>query len=190
MSDLVIRDPRTQVGADVTDSGRLKTYSVSEGEALHENEDNKQAYIMELPAVILGAAWVWAAIKNTDDSDLIVARVVLWTVSNKSNDWISAYTRGAFTYASNGTSATPACCNSGGALSASGSFYYNDAVGDMTTITAGQSCGSILATTTPTEFKIEPRWVVPKNQTWYLKSELANDNTYQGWIEFYYHNIS
>ena len=37
------------------------------------------------------------------------------------------------------------------------------------------------------EFLIESKWIVPKNQTWYLKSELANDNTYRGWVEFHYH---
>lgn len=187
MSDGVIRDPVTGVGVGVTSNQMLKTHAMTVSEAHHENESHNRAYIMELPAVVLGAAWVWAAIKNTDDLDLIIARAVLWTVQNKSNDWVSAYTRGAFTYSANGTSATPANCNSGGALSASGSFYYNDAVGDLATIVAGQSCGSILATTTPKVFEIASYWVVPKNQTWYLKSELANDNTYRGWIELFYH---
>lgn len=184
----IIRDPVSGTGARVTEAGKLKTYSTVETEALHYNETDKAAYIMELPAVVLGSNWVWAVIKNTDDNDLIVARVVLWTVTNKSNDWISAYTRGAFTYSANGTAATPSCANSGGALSASGTFYYNDAVGDLATITAGQSCGSILATTTPSVFEITSKWVIPKNQVWYLKSELANDNTYRGWVEFYFHN--
>lgn len=184
-----IRDPVTQVGAGVTSTGRLKTYSVIESEAHHENEKNKQAYIMNLPAVILGAAWVWAAIKNTADEDLVVIRAVLWTATNKSNDFVSAYTRGSFTYSANGTEATPANANSGGALSAEGTFYYNDAGGDLATITAGQECGSILATETPQEFSIKPLWIVPRNQVFYLKSELANDNTYKGWIEFIYHNI-
>ncbi|KKN26615.1 hypothetical protein LCGC14_0873080, partial [marine sediment metagenome] len=128
----VIRDPQTGRGASVTENFMLKVYAVEETEAYHENEAHQTAYVMELPAVVLGGAWVWAVVKNTDDRDLIVARCVLWTVTNKSNDFVSAYTRGAFTYASNGTVATPANCNSGGALSASGSFYYNDAVGDIT----------------------------------------------------------
>jgi len=183
----VIRDPSTHNGMIVDSEGRAQVEAKTVCSSQESNQHHKSAYIMQLPAVVLGSSWVWAAIKNTEDEDMTITRVVLWTASNKSNDWIGAYTRGAFTYASNGTSATPACCNSGGALSASGSFYYNDSVGDMSTITAGQSCGSILATTTPTEFKINAHWVVPKNQTWYLKSELANDNTYMGWVEFYYH---
>ena len=185
-----IRDPTTGVAAKVYGAGntkRLFTSSMVHNSAMVENLEHKSAYVMELPAVVLGSNWVWAAIKNTADEDLIVTRCVLWTVTSKSNDWVAAYTRGAFTYGSNGTAATPACCNSAGALSASGSFYYNDAVGDMTTITAGQACGKLLITSTPQEFKIDSYWVVPKNQTWYLKSELANDNTYQGWIEFFYH---
>lgn len=186
----VIRDPGTHNGANVTSTGKLETYGVAESEEMHENEANKHAYVMNLPAVILGAAWIWAVIKNSEDNDLVVSRVMLWTSVNKSNDFMCAFTRGTFTYASNGTQAVPASCNSGGALSApAGDFYYNDAVGDMTTIGAGQECGSILATTTPTVFDISAKWVVPKNQVFYLKSELANDNTYKGWIEFYYHNI-
>ena len=182
-----IRDPESQRGIRVTTEFRAtvesKTFAASE----LSNIDHKDAYVMELPAVTLTAAWVWAAIKNTADTEVIITRCVLWTVVNKSNDWVAAYTRGAFTYSANGTVATPANCNSGGALSAEGSFYYNDGVGDLATITAGQSCGSILVTAAPQEFVIESKWIVPKNQTWYLKSELANDNTYQGWIEFHYH---
>ena len=182
-----IRDPNTRRGAEVTPGGRLKTFAVTETEGLHENEDNQQAYIMNLPAVILGSNWIWAVVKNTEDADLVVSNVKLWTVTNKSNDWIGAYTRGTFAYSANGTVATPASCNSGGALSAGGVFYYNDAVGDLATIGAGQQCGALLAITTPQDFSIKANWVVPKNQVFYLKSELANDNTYQGYIEFYYH---
>jgi hypothetical protein len=186
----IVRDPSTNTGMNVDSEGRGQVESKMVVAAAEANKNHNAAYVMELPAVILGSNWIWAVIKNTDDDDLHIVRCVLWTTTSKSNDWVAAYTRGAFTYASNGTAATPSCCNSGGALSATGSFYYNDAVGDMTTITAGQSCGSILVTTTPQEFKIESGWVVPKNQTWYLKSELANDNTYRGWIEFFYHNGS
>ena len=186
----IIRDPVTGVGATVygpSGTKRLFTSSMVHEAPLIENLENRQSYVMNLPAVVLGSNWVWAAIVNTADEDLIIDRVVLWTATNKSNDFVAAYTRGAFSYTANGTSATPSCCNSAGALSASGTFYYNDAVGDMATITAGQECGAILATSTPQEFRVGARWIVPKNQTWYLKSELANDNTYKGWVEFYYH---
>ncbi len=184
----VIRDPNTQRGMEVDSEGRGQTESKTFTASQETNHNHKTAYVMELPAATLTAAWVWAALKNTDDLEMHITSVVLWTTVNKSNDWVSAYTRGAFTYAANGTSVSPANCNSGGALGASGSFYYNDGVGDLTTITAGQSCGSILVTTTPTRFRVDSEWVVPKNQTWYLKSELANDNTYRGWIEFFIHN--
>ena len=174
--------------AGVSTTGLLQAEVKTHSDAFYENLNNKSAYIMELPAVILGSSWVWAAIKNTDDKDLVIVRCVLWVATAKSGDFVSAYTRGTFTYATNGTSATPSQCNSGTALSASGSFYYNDAVGDMTTIGAGQACGTVLLNTAPQEFCVTARWVVPKNQTWYLKSELSNDNTYKGYIEFYYHN--
>ena len=182
-----IRDPVTGIGMKVDEEQRAHVESKAFVASELSNIDHKDAYVMELPAVVLGSNWVWAAIKNTADTEIIVVRCVLWTVTNKSNDWVSGYTRGAFTYSANGTSADPANCNSGGALSAEGSFYYNDAGGDLATIVAGQSCGSILLTTTPKEFEIESKWIIPKNQTFYLKSELANDNTYRGWIEFHYH---
>jgi len=186
---MIVRDPSAGYGVKVNSQGMGYVEARTLPFAHETNISQKNSYVMELPAVILGSNWIWAAIKNTDDSDMVIERCVLWTSTSKSNDWVSAYTRGAFTYAANGTAATPSCCNSGGALSASGSFYYNDAVGDMTTITAGQSCGSILVINTPLEFRLSSGWVVPKNQTWYLKSELANDNTYRGWIEFYYHSV-
>ena len=185
-----IRDPVTGIGATVfgpDTTKRLFTSSMVHDSAFVENQENKQTYVMNLPAVILGSNWIWAVIKNTNDLDLIVERCVLWTSTIKSNDFVAAYTRGVFTYSANGTVAVPAQCNSGGALNAEGSFYYNDAVGDLATITAGQECGAILVTSTPQEFCIKSRWIVPKNQVFYLKSELANDNTYKGWIEFYYH---
>jgi len=188
-----VRDPVTQTAATVYGAGTTKRiYTSSEVHAtpLVENIENKSAYVMNLPAVVLTSNWIWAVIKNTDDYDLIVERCMLWTATSKSNDFVGAYTRGAFTYAANGTAATPACCNSGGALSATGSFYYNDAVGSITTVTAGQQCGSLLVTSTPQVFGIDSNWIVPKNQVFYLQSELANDNTYRGWIEFYYHKHS
>ena len=182
-----IRDPKTGLGMDVSSEARGLVESKGFAASELSNIDHKDAYVMELPAVVLTSNWVWAAIKNTADVELIIVRCVLWTVTAKSNDWVAAYTRGAFTYSANGTSSTPANCNSGGALSAEGSFYYNDGGGDLATITAGQSCGSILLNTTPQEFVIESKWIIPKNQVFYLKSELANDNTYRGWIEFHYH---
>lgn len=185
-----IRDPVTQVGATVFGPGKTKrlfTSSMVHKTPFVENLENQQAYVMNLPAVVLGSNWVWAVIKNTNDLDLIVERCVLWTATSKSNDFVAAYTRGAFTYSANGTATTPSQCNSGGALNASVTAYYNDAVGDLATITAGQECGAILVTSTPQEFKIGSHWVIPKNQIFYLKSELANDNTYKGWIEFYFH---
>lgn len=182
-----IRDPETQRGMKVSSEFRALMESKAFAASELSNIDHKDAYVKELPAVVLGSNWVWAVIKNTADVELIVVRCVLWTTVAKPDDWVAAYTRGAFTYSANGTSVTPANCNSGGALSAEGDFYCNDAVGDLATITAGQSCGSILLNTTPQVFEIESKWIVPKNQTWYLKSELANDNTYRGWIEFHYH---
>ncbi len=183
-----IRDANTQRSMDVDNEGRAQVEAKTFTASQETNHSHKTSYVMALPAVTLTAAWIWAAIKNTDDNELHITSVVLWVPTNKSNDWVSAYTRGSFTYSANGTSATPANCNSGGALGASGSFYYNDGGGDMATIVVGQACGAILITTTPQRFYIDSQWIVPKNQTWYLKSELANDNAYQGWIEFYYHN--
>ena len=188
-----IRDPVTQTGATVYGAGttkRLYTSSEVHSTAFVENIENKHAYVMNLPAVVLTSNWIWAVIKNTADEDMVIERCVLWTKDSKAGDFVGAYTRGAFTYAANGTPATPASCNSGGALSASGSFYYNDAVGSITTVTAGQQCQSILLTSTPQEFSSSGAWVVPKNQVWYLQSELENDNTYKGWIEFHYHKHS
>lgn len=184
-----IRDPSTQKGMGVNSDGRGLVQARIHDDALDENIEHGRAFILDLPAVVLGSNWVWAVIKNNNDLDLVIAKAVLWTASNKDNDIIGAYTRGAFAYSANGTVATAAQLNAGKALPGTNdlTLYYNDAVGDLATITAGQTAGKILARTTPQTLEVRGRWIIPKDQVFYLKSELANDNTYTGYIEMYYH---
>lgn len=185
-----IRDPVTQVGMRVSSEGLGQVEAKQHEDAFEENIEHGRAFILDLPAVVLGSNWVWCAIKNNNDLDLVIAETHVWTATNKDNDIVGAYTRGTFTYSANGTVAVASQLNAGKALPGTGdlTLYYNDAVGDLATIGAGQIAGKILARTTPQELKVCGRWVIPKDQVFYLKSELANDNTYTGYICMYFHN--
>lgn len=185
-----LRDPVTGIGMRVDSQGKGQVEAKIHEDAFDENLDHGRAFVLDLPAVVLGGAWVWTAIKNNNDLDLVIAEAVIWTTENKLGDFIAAYTRGAFAYSANGTVAVAAQLNGGRALPGTGdlTLYYNDAVGDLATITAGQSAGKIWARTTPQALKVCGSWVIPKDQVFYLKSELANDNTYAGYICMYFHN--
>lgn len=185
-----LRDPLTGAGMRVSPEGLGQVEAKIHEDAFEENIVHGRAFILDLPAVVLGSNWVWAVIKNNNDLDLVISEVHLWVASNKANDIVGAYTRGTFTYSANGTVAVAAQLNAGKALPGTGdlTLYYNDAVGDLATIGAGQSAGKILARTTPQELTVCGRWVIPKDQVFYLKSELANDNTYTGYICMHFHN--
>ena len=186
----VIRDPVSQVGMHVDEEGKGLVEAKTHEDAFEENLEHNRAFVLDLPAVVLGSNWVWAVIKNNNDLDLVIAKAVLWVKDNKDADIVAAYTRGAFAYSANGTVAVAAQLNGGAALPGTGdlTLYYNDAVGDLATITAGQSAGKILARDYPQELCQCGRWIIPKDQVFYLKSELANDNTYTGYIMMYFHN--
>ena len=185
-----IRDPVTGDGMRVDSQGKGQVEAKVHEDAFDENIDHGRAFILDLPKVALGDAWVWAVVKNNNDLDLVIAEVVLWAAEDKSDYNIEAYTRGAFTYSANGTVATAAQLNGGKALPGTGdlTLYYNDGVGDLATITAGQVAGKILARTTPQELKVCGSWVIPKDQVFYLKAASAAGGSMTGYIAMYFHN--
>jgi len=116
MADGVIRDPVTGTGMRVDSEGKGQVEAKIQDESFSENVESGRAFILDLPAVILGSNWVWCVIKNNSDLDLVITKAVIWVATNKSNDIVAAYTRGTFAYAANGTVAIAAQLNGGKAL--------------------------------------------------------------------------
>jgi hypothetical protein len=173
--------------AKVTDEGFLRTYAVNESEQLHVNEVEEEAYTMDIDGVQTDGANYWlAVIKNTSDSDMIITSITGFVPSFSNTQIYEAYVGSTFTYASNGTAVVPTNCNAGSGHSATGEFYVNDGGGNITTIVAGSIVGRFIFTTTATKWEKLSGWIIPKNGTFMLWSNLAEKLT--GYISFYYHD--
>lgn len=171
----------------VNSSGKLKTYSVTETEQLHVNEDAEETYTMDLDGIQPDGANYWVAvIKNTSDKNLVVTSLTGWVSSFKNDQIYEVYTGGTLTYATNGTAVVPANCNSGSGETATGDFYVNDGAGNITTVVTGDINGRFIFTTTPTKWEKTSGWILRKNQTWMLWTNLAEKLT--GYVSFYYHD--
>ena len=172
--------------AKVTDAGFVKTASIMEPMQLHTNIEHEETYTMDIDGVQPDAANYWVAIiKNTSDANMIITSVTGWVSSFSNTQIYEAYVGGTFTYATNGTAVVPANVNSGSGHSATGDFYVNDGTDNITTVVTGRIAGRFIFTTTPIKWEKFSGWVIPKNGTFMLWSNLAEKLT--GYISFYYH---
>ena len=169
---------------------QLHVYAASEELQEHTNDVEGEAYTMDIDNVTLSSSYYLLALKNTHDKDLIVTSVTLWVAEFKDGTIIEASIGGTFTYAAGGTVVVPANLNAGSGKAAEGSFYVNDgAATDISTITAGAIAGRYVFDTKPRKWAKGSGWVIPKNQCFFLKNDAANDNTWRGYLSFFYHDI-
>ena len=153
----------------------------------HANHAHGTAYTMDIDGIQTDGASYWLAIiKNTDDDDLIITSITGWVPSFSNTQIYEAYIGGTFTYAANGTAVVPANCNAGSGKTATGSFYVNDASGNITTVVAGSLAGRYIFGAEASRWEKKSGWIIPKNQCFMLWSDLAEKLT--GYISFFYHN--
>ena len=180
-----INDPNG-TPAIVTDEGLLRTYAVNEPGQLHVNYAEQETYTMDIDGIQTDGANYWLAIiKNTSETEMVVSSITGFVSSFSNTQIYEAYVGGTLTYASNGTAVVPTNCNAGSAHTATGEFYVNDGGGNITTVVTGNVAGRFIFTTTPTKWEKISGWIIPKNGTFMLWSNLAEKLT--GYISFYYH---
>lgn len=174
--------------AKVTAKGRLVTYAVAHSQDFIEALEG-DAYVMDIDAVAVNGAEHLAVIKNTDDRDLVVTSVTLWMATFKDTTYLEVKLNETLTYAAGGTAVTPTNLKSGIAGGADGSFYTIAAAGTDITTFGGTAVfgGRFIFTTTPLKWEKNSGWIIPKNQVFSLYNN-GNDNTYNGYISFYYRN--
>ena len=167
-------------GGNVRKSGR---------QSYHTNHAHGDCYTMDIDGIQPDSTDYWLAIiKNSDDKDLIITSITGWVSSFENTQIYEACIGGTFTYASNGTAVVPCNLNAGSGKTASGDFYVNDGGGNITTVVAGSIAGRHIFTTTPGRWVKNSGWVIPKNQCFMLRSNIAEKLT--GYISFYYHDAS
>lgn len=179
-----INDPNG-TPALVNSAGKLKTYSVTESEGLHVNEDEKQAYTVMVDVTTASTDDDFFYIKNTSDDDLIVSKIEGWC--DDANQEISVYLGGTDAGTAAGDALVPANLNAG-----SGNTADADCTQDATdlAITGGRVVRLLKFPTTAlerAEFNFEATgFILPKNQRLHMQAALAGLINLN--ITFYYHS--
>ncbi len=181
-----IRDPNTKDAAKITPRGLLRTYAVIEVEQLYVNENEEEAYTMDLDNVVIDADGSYlVSIQSASDKMLVVTSINLWQAQSKDDSNLEIYLGG--TLASAGTAVvTPTNCNAGSGHAAEGTFYVNDNAGNMTVTTTGIICGRHKFTANFIKWNKRSGWILPKNSV--MNIIASKDNTFRGYISFYYHD--
>jgi len=182
-----IRDPSTGKAMEVNNEGQAQVEALSRNEQMHAALDHQRAFTMDIDGVLVSSSYYIAAIKNTDDKKLVIDKVVLWVATFKEASIVEASVGGTFVYAAGGTAVVPSNVDAESGKTATGSFYVNDgAATDISTIVAGDITGRFLFTTTPLIWEKLSGWILPKNGCFFLKHDVANDNTFNGYISMHY----
>ena len=169
--------------AHVTDDGQLETYSVTESESLHVNEDNQEAYCALVDVTPGTTDDDFFYLKNLSDHDLVITKIEGWCAD--ANQEISVVLGATDAGTDAGDDVIPANENAG-----SGNTADVDCTQDATdlAITGGRVVRILKFPTTALEratFKWPEGLILPKNQRLHLQAALAgliNLNVF-----FYFH---
>jgi len=174
--------------ADVNSKGQLLTASKSFSED-HDAAIDGEAYTMDIDAVGVNGSEHLCVIKNNHSTkSLIITSILLWVATYKDTTFLEARLNETFTYDANGTAIVPTNLKSGKVGGAQGDFYVIAAAGTDITTFGGTAvvAGRCIFTTTPYKWVKASNWIVPPAQVFSLYND-SNDNTYSGYISFYYH---
>lgn len=173
--------------ADVTDQGELKVIGAAEqpeGVVAAKGE----AYTFDIDAVGVNGAEHLCVLKNGHSTKfLIVTSVTLWVATYKSTTFLEVRLNETFTYAAEGDAIIPTNLISGKVGGALGDFYAIAAAGTDITTFGGTAmiAGRNIFTTTSSHWEKGSGWHIPPGQVFSLWNN-GNDNTYSGYISFYY----
>lgn len=177
----------TQRGLKIDDENMAHVLATCASVQHHVNDAHGEAYTMDIDAVTLnGAGEYFAVMKNTDDLDMHITSVTLFMPEFSDTAIVEAYIGGTFAYSANGNAVVPTNMNAGSGNTATGTFYKNDGVGDLATITQGNIAGRYMFDRVSMKWEKSTHWVVPKNTCFMLICEKAQ--RIAGYISFYYHN--
>ncbi len=174
--------------ADVDADGRLKTSSATYNED-HSAALEGEGYVLDLDGVATNGAEHIFVIKNGHSTmNLVVTSITIWVAAFKDTTYVEANLNETFTYAAGGNAVVPVNLRSGKAGGAQGDFYTIAAGGTDITTFGGSATkgGRFIFTTTPLKWAKRSGWLIPPNEVFSLYDE-GNDNTFRGYVSFYYH---
>ena len=168
----------------VTSEGRAKTYSVTESEALHVNEEERKCFSVLVDVTSASTDDDFFYLKNNDDEDLIIYRIEGWCDDASQEIKILLGATDAGTDA--GDALTPVSLKAG-----SGQVADVDCTQDATdlAITGGSAVDLLKFHVTPL---LLGRWeypdglIVPKNTRLHMEAALAGLINLN--IFFYFHD--
>lgn len=169
--------------AKVTDGGKLETYSVTESEGLHVNEEERLTFSALVDVTTATTDDDFFYLQNTSDKDLIITRVEGWC--DDANQEIKVVL-GAV---DDGTGAGDAIVP--GNMNASGNIADCVCTQDATdlAITGGTVVSLLKFPVTPlerAEFVFPEGIILPKNQRLHMEAALAG--LINMGVYFYYHD--
>jgi len=181
---MIQNDPLTGNAARINKEGHALTRAISVPSQQHTNHNERECYTMDLDNVVVdGDGYFLVSLQNTNDDDLIVTSITLWTATSKDDCNVEVTLNG--TLASAGTTAvTPVNC-SGKGNNATGTFYKNDGAGNMTVTTTGDIVSRRKFSSTPYKWEKKSGWILTKNDV--MNIVVTKDNTFRGYISFFYH---
>ncbi len=157
--------------AKVDSDGKLRTYSVVESEALHVNEDDKEAYSVLVDVTTATTDDDFFYLKNTNSKDIIIYKIEGWC--DDANQEISVCLGATDAGTDAGDNLTPINMNAG-----SGNTASVDCTQDATdlAISGGNVVSLLKFPTTALQletFNFEAGLVIPKNQRCHMQASLA-----------------
>jgi hypothetical protein len=168
----------------ITDEGSMKCYSVIESEGLHVNEDEEEAYTVQIDVTPATTDDDFFYLRNTDARELVLSKISGWAAD--ANQIISVYIGGTSAGTDAGDALIPANLNAGSANTAD-----CDCTQDVTdlAIPGGRVVRYLKFSPTAltvSEFNFESTGLIlPKNQRLHLQAAIAGNIRLQ--ITFYYH---
>lgn len=169
--------------AKVTAEGKLKTYSVTESEERHVNEDEKDAFSVLVDVTTASTDDDFFYLQNTASKDLIVHKVEGWC--DDANQEIKVYIGATDAGTAAGDTLTPTNMNAGG--STAECTCTQDAT-DLA-ITGGAIASLLKFPTTAlerAEFVFTEGIILPKNSRLHMEASLAGLINLT--VYFYYHD--
>lgn len=165
-----INDPNG-TPAKVTDEGRVKTYAMTETEAQHVNEDEKEAYTVMVDVTTATTDDDFFYLRNLSEKTLIIKKIEGWC--DDANQEISVLIGATDAGTDAGDDLLPANMNAG-----SSNVADVDCAQDATdlAITGGRVVRLLKFPTTAlehAEFGFSEGIILPKNQRLHLNASLA-----------------
>lgn len=183
--DAIIRDPSNGYGTKVNSEGLLKSYSVTEEEGWHVNEDHAQAYSARITQAPTAADDCIAYIENTSNNPLVVCCINIMDIAGNLEFYMKLSDKGT---RNNASDVTPVCLNSGKGNVADCTFEQGaDLDGGAATLSGGSEVyrWNLLAAESSKDLKLPIGIILEKNQTVTFWADQIQEVDFT--VSFYFH---